>query len=189
MAQCIREGHDESPFVSLQCRREAVYKGYCRSCAWVMLPDERELLPEKVKRAPRPRAEQKETPWAATLLKPFTTWKIRKAWPVGSVLVRRNTVGMHKLPNGGRIKYGLGVGTADYVGFKSVLVTKEMVGKRVAIFTSLEAKREKKELSDNQQLWHEMILLNGGISMKFDPKTKEDVLSLLNSKEYVIPTQ
>lgn len=60
MAQCSRIVTAE--LYTRQCEREAVYKGYCRACAWVELPDERELLPEKVKRIPKPKKAKRAHP-------------------------------------------------------------------------------------------------------------------------------
>lgn len=45
--QCTRVTDSES--CERQCPKEAVYKGMCRGCAWVELPEEREMLPAKVK--------------------------------------------------------------------------------------------------------------------------------------------
>lgn len=184
--QCIREGHDESPFVSLQCRREAVYKGYCRSCAWVMLPDERDMLPEKVKTV-KPRAEQKETPWSKRVFAPFAPWFTRKEWPVGSVLLRRNNNGLVNLPRGGKIKFGLGNGTGDFIGWQSIMITPDMVGKRFSRFVSIEAKRDSKDLEGRQRHWHEVVIENGGISMRAAPETIEDVLEALNANNPLPP--
>lgn len=56
MTQCTRLVTAE--LYTRQCEREAVYKGMCRACSWVMLPNEREMLPEKVKIV-KPRAPAK----------------------------------------------------------------------------------------------------------------------------------
>lgn len=45
--QCTRVTDCES--CERQCPKEAVYKGMCRGCAWVELPEERGMLPAKVK--------------------------------------------------------------------------------------------------------------------------------------------
>lgn len=162
---------------TFQCEKEAVYKDYCWQCAWVMLPEERALLPERVKQ--RKTREQSETSWAATLLSPFTSWKKRKAWPVGSVLVRRNNCGAWINAEGRPIKYGLGTGTADYVGFKSIVITPEMVGQRFAQFVSIEAKRRDVKLGPLQQLWFDTVALNGGIALRAAPETRAEVLRAL----------
>lgn len=52
----------------------------------------------------------------------------------------RNTVGSAKTAIGNWVVYGLGPGTSDIVGWSSVVVTPEMVGKRVALFVAVEVK-------------------------------------------------
>ena len=39
------------------------------------------------------------------------------------------------------VKYGLGVGTGDLIGWVPVVITPDMVGKTIAVFTSVEIKR------------------------------------------------
>jgi hypothetical protein len=41
-----------------------------------------------------------------------------------------------------RIRFGLCTGSSDLVGWKSIEVTPDMVGKRIAIFTAIETKTE-----------------------------------------------
>ncbi len=58
----------------------------------------------------------------------------------GLVTLFRNTVGSFKKPDGSWLRYGLMVGSSDLIGWKSVVVTKNMVGQRVAIFVAIEVK-------------------------------------------------
>lgn len=165
----------------LQCQRRSGYGPsgkYCKSCTRVWWPE----MDVGYELEPLPRAEQKETPWAATLLKRFTTWKTRHEWPVGSVLVRRNNNGAWMNAEGRPVKYGLGEGTADYIGFKSIVVTPEMVGQRLAVFVSIEAKRRGIGLNELQQLWFDTVALNGGIALRAAPETRQDVLDVLNAE-------
>ena len=57
----------------------------------------------------------------------------------------RNNVGMI---NG--VQFGLCVGSSDLIGFKSVTITPEMVGQKVAIFTAIEVKTESGKVSERQ---------------------------------------
>lgn len=164
-----------------QCQRRAGFGpglAYCKSCTRVWWPEmdvgyELEALP---------RAEQKETPWSKRVFAPFFPWFTRKEWPVGSVLLRRNNNGLVNLPRGGKIKFGLGNGTGDFVGWKSVIIQPEDVGKRFARFVSIEAKRDGRDLEGRQERWHEVVIENGGISMRAAPETRDEVLSVLESK-------
>lgn len=179
MTNCRRVIDGEG--TEMACKRVAVYQGYCRSCAWVMLPLERSLIPEQTKK-PREHSNPLETPWARRVFEPFTKWFTRSAWPVGSVLLRRNSNGMFDLPSGrGKMPYGLGRGTADYVGFRSLIITPEMCGQKIAQFVSVEAKRVGKDLQPRQQRWFEIVEENGGLALRASPDNKQEVLAALTS--------
>lgn len=172
----------EGEATEMPCKGEAVLEGLCWKCFWVEKPERRGELPPRVKTV-KPRAEQKETPWAKKVLGIFTPWRTRKEWPVGSVLLRRNNNGLfrHRFRDD-LIKCGLGTGTGDYVGFKSIVITQAMVGQRFAQFASVEAKRDGKDFEEWQQKWHDMLLLNGALSFRLAPETKDSVLRVLESK-------
>lgn len=61
-------------------------------------------------------------------------------------------------------KYGLGVGTPDLIGCKSIVITPEMVGKRIAVFVGIEVKTEKGRLSEPQKNFLAMLKEQGGIT-------------------------
>jgi hypothetical protein len=63
-----------------------------------------------------------------------------------------------------RVQYGLCVGSGDLIGFKSVVITPEMVGRRVAIFVSSETKRPKENPKPAQDNWRIMVGNLGGFS-------------------------
>jgi len=54
----------------------------------------------------------------------------------------RNNNGVLRDREGTYIAYGMGNGTSDLIGFTSIKITPEMVGKRVAIFTAMEVKKD-----------------------------------------------
>ena len=61
------------------------------------------------------------------------------------------------------VKYGLGVGTGDLVGWTPVVVTVDMVGQTLAVFTSVEVKRPKGgHRTDEQKNFVELVLRAGG---------------------------
>lgn len=64
------------------------------------------------------------------------------------------------------IKYGLVPGSSDLIGFKTVRITPEMVGKEVAVFVSLEVKTPKRRLivPDPQIIWLNNVKNYGGIA-------------------------
>lgn len=59
---------------------------------------------------------------------------------------------------------GLIGGSGDLVGWRTVEVTPEMVGREVAVFVSLEAKEGTGRLSPEQRRWLEQVQAAGGIA-------------------------
>lgn len=62
-----------------------------------------------------------------------------------------------------RLRFGLCPGSADLIGLRSVVVTPDLVGKRVAIFVALEVK-DKTSARANQRAFREMVADLGGIA-------------------------
>ena len=68
-------------------------------------------------------------------------------------------------PRTGRpVQFGLARGSADLIGWRSVVITPEMVGQRVAVFTSLEVKTPTGRLTPAQQAWLGTVHNAGGIA-------------------------
>jgi len=77
----------------------------------------------------------------------------------------RNQVGQLPDPRTGRpVQFGLAKGSADLVGWKTVEVTPDMVGQKVAVFASLEIKTDTGRLSKHQQTWLDVVRRAGGIA-------------------------
>lgn len=63
------------------------------------------------------------------------------------------------------IDFGLGgTGGSDIIGFKTVKITKDMVGKRFARFVALEVKTEKGKLRPEQEQFLKFIEEQGGLA-------------------------
>ncbi len=62
------------------------------------------------------------------------------------------------------LKYGLGEGISDIIGFKSKEVTTEMVGKPVAIFCAVEVKTPDDRTTDEQANFIKLVNDMGGIA-------------------------
>ena len=61
----------------------------------------------------------------------------------------RNRRGMFELPNGTKLPYGLGPnGYGDNVGYLTITITPDLVGRKVAVFSMIECKRADKALKD-----------------------------------------
>ncbi len=79
----------------------------------------------------------------------------------------RNTVGGSPTPYG-YVTYGLGTGTSDLIGWRTVTVTPEAVGSSIAIFTAIECKRigartDRKRL-ENQMAFINVVRRSGGLA-------------------------
>lgn len=83
---------------------------------------------------------------------------------VPGVKLFRNNVGGLKDQQGRFVQFGLHPGSADLIGWKSVTVTPDMVGKRVAVFVSIECKTETGKVKPEQEHWKLVIQEAGGIA-------------------------
>lgn len=77
----------------------------------------------------------------------------------------RNQVGQLPDPRTGRmVQFGLARGSADLIGWRTLVVTPEMVGQRIAVFTSLEIKTPTGRLAPAQRHWLQAVEQAGGIA-------------------------
>lgn len=59
---------------------------------------------------------------------------------------------------------GLMVGSGDLIGWRSVEITPDMVGKKIAVFASVEVKSLKGKASAAQQNWRKNVINAGGLA-------------------------
>ena len=76
--------------------------------------------------------------------------KIRLAVGSGSVRLFRNNTGALLDMQGRLVKFGLCKGSSDLIGFKSVTITPDMVGQKVAVFSAIEVKDKGKATVDQK---------------------------------------
>ena len=77
----------------------------------------------------------------------------------------RNNCGSLPDPRTGRpVQFGLARGSADLIGWRTVVVTPEMVGQRIAVFTSIEVKTPTGRIRPDQQAWLNTVQAAGGIA-------------------------
>jgi len=80
----------------------------------------------------------------------------------------------------GRIFHaGLVKGSSDIIGIKSVVITPEMVGKCVAVFTAIEGKTNSGRATPEQLAFLEMVKKMGGIA--FIARNEEEAELLMNN--------
>ena len=76
----------------------------------------------------------------------------------------RNQVGSLPDPRTGRlVTFGLARGSADLIGWRSIVVTPDMVGRRIAVFTSIEVKTPTGRVRPEQQAWLGVVRGAGGV--------------------------
>lgn len=77
----------------------------------------------------------------------------------------RNNTGTLPDPRTGRpVQFGLAKGSADLIGLRTITITPDMVGRQVAVFTSLEIKTPTGRITPEQMNWHDMVRSRGGIA-------------------------
>lgn len=77
----------------------------------------------------------------------------------------RNQVGQLPDPRTGRpVQFGLARGSADLIGWRTITITPDMVGRQVAVFTSIEVKTERGRVRPEQQAWLGCVQGAGGIA-------------------------
>lgn len=77
----------------------------------------------------------------------------------------RNQCGALPDPRTGRmVQFGLARGSADLIGWRTITITPDMVGRQVAVFTSIEVKTERGRVRPEQHAWLGCVQAAGGIS-------------------------
>ena len=66
--------------------------------------------------------------------------KIRLAVGSGDVRLFRNNTGALMDMQGRLVKFGLCKGSSDLIGFRSITITPDMVGQKIAVFSAIEVK-------------------------------------------------
>jgi hypothetical protein len=77
----------------------------------------------------------------------------------------RNNCGGLKDHQGRFVQFGLHPGSADLIGWRTVTITPDMVGQRVAVFASVEVKTENGRVKPEQQNWLEQVANAGGLAV------------------------
>lgn len=94
----------------------------------------------------------------------------RIAYPKAGYVLLRNARPLHA---------GLCKGSSDLIGWKKVVITRDMVGKEVAIFTAVEVKSAKGRASADQVNFINQVRTSGGISGI--ARSSDEVSGLLKS--------
>lgn len=84
---------------------------------------------------------------------------------IPGVRVWRNNTGKLRDVNGRWVEFGLCVGSADLIGFQSIVIKPEHVGKRIARFMAVECKNAKGKVSEQQENFLKIVDDFGGCSL------------------------
>jgi len=76
----------------------------------------------------------------------------------------RNNVGALKDERGRHVSFGLHPGSADLIGWRTVKITPDMVGQRVAVFASVEVKTHTGKVRLDQENWQNQVTDAGGLA-------------------------
>lgn len=88
--------------------------------------------------------------------------RIRLALSRGATRLWRNNTGALRDEQGRLIRFGLCEGSADLIGYATIEVTPEMVGRQVAVFAAVEVKTAKGRPTPQQVAFLNHIRAAGG---------------------------
>jgi hypothetical protein len=94
----------------------------------------------------------------------------------GPARLWRNNVGALRDQRGQLVRYGLCPGSSDLIGYRTITITPDMVGQRVALFTAIEVK-DRARPTDQQQAFISLIQHAGGLAGV--ARSVPDALSIL----------
>lgn len=92
----------------------------------------------------------------------------------------RNNVGQLKNERGQYVRYGLCEGSSDLIGYVSLNITPDMVGKRIACFTAIEVKTDTGKLTLDQERFLSVVRADGGIA--FVARSKDEAAECINGE-------
>ena len=106
--------------------------------------------------------------------------RIRLALSRGPVRLWRNNSGALRDQRGQLVRYGLCQGSADLIGFRSITVTPEMVGQRIAQFAAVEVKSPTGRTTPEQEAFLRLVAEAGGVAGVV--RSVDDAVALLQDR-------
>lgn len=93
----------------------------------------------------------------------------------------KNNVGMYKDQRGNVVRFGLCKGSSDLIGWTPIIITPDMVGSKIAVFTAVEVKLNKNgkyRATEEQKNFINAVKYNGGYAGVAD--CKEDFHQIIS---------
>ena len=90
--------------------------------------------------------------------------QIRVQLGTGPIRLWRNNTGVLPDRQGRPVRFGLCPGSSDLIGLRTVTVTPDMVGQRLAVFAAVEVKAPKGRLTDQQVHFLAAVGRMGGLA-------------------------
>lgn len=93
---------------------------------------------------------------------------MRRVWKAASrrgITLWRNNVGVAQHQDGSRVVYGLCPGSADLIGFTPIVITDDMVGRTLPVFTAIEVKCPGSYPTEKQENFLRVVRESGGIAL------------------------
>ena len=82
------------------------------------------------------------------------------------------------IKNARAVRVGLCPGSSDLIGFKTITITPEMVGKQIAVFTAVEVKTKTGRVSKQQKKFISLIKNAGGLAgVARSPEQAKEILN------------
>jgi len=81
----------------------------------------------------------------------------------GPARLWRNNTGALKDARGQLVRYGLCPGSSDLIGYRTITITPDMVGQRVALFCAVEVK-DRGRATEQQQAFISLVQQAGGLA-------------------------
>jgi hypothetical protein len=96
----------------------------------------------------------------------------------GPVRLWRNNTGALKDAAGRLVRYGLCPGSSDLIGLRQVVVTPDMVGQTLAVFTAIEVKDRGRATAEQEAFLQAVATLGGMAGVARSVEDARDILRL-----------
>jgi ribosomal protein S19 len=81
------------------------------------------------------------------------------------------------------IRFGLMVGSGDLIGFETITITPDMVGNKIAVFTSIETKKKNGIEKVEQENWMQTVNRFGG--QAGFARSVEDAMGIISTGRFI----